>query len=186
MYIQVSNNLVAGGSFALPKKYKLPDGSTTNGLKNFSASELKAIGIYPLIDASVVPEAWQEFVDSTYVVSENEVTVTNNYSSLSLAAYKQRKIAALYEDKNNQLDALVEGYSQLEVATWPAIQADVLQFGVDASVGAAMQVAIDTSGYDAQGLSDLLLPRIQAQATIYAARKTEAGAIMAAVDHASV
>ena len=186
MYIKVSNNQVTGGSFELPNKYKLPDGSTTNGLKDFMVAELIAIGIYPLVDNSPTPEKWQEFIDSTYVIGAAAVTVTNNYSSLSLDAYKQRKIDALYEDKNSQLDQLVAGYSQLEVATWPAIQADILQYGIDATVGAAMQGAIDTSGYDAPSLEALLLPRIQQQATILSDRKTQAEAIMAAGTHLEV
>ena len=169
-----------GTAFTLPKNLKLADGSTVANAPSLSDADLEALGVYKVIETP--RQAWE--VLDTYTTAGGVATEVS--ATIPLEEYKVRKVSALYEDKNRQLDALVEGYSQLEIATWPAIQADILQYGIDSSVGVAMQQAIDTSGYDAPSLEALLLPRIQAQATIYTARKAEATAIMAAGTHLEV
>lgn len=180
-HIKVSSNAVVGSPFTLAKNYTKEDGTTITNVKNLTVAEKVAIGLYPVVEPATAAE-WETQV--VYTIGAEEVTVSHTAEPLEV--YKQKKIAALYEQKNQELDALVEGYSRLEVATWPSIQADVLAYGIDSSIGLAMQQAIDTSGYDAAGLAALLLPRIQAQATILAERKAEATAIMAASTHVEV
>ena len=172
--------LTGGTAFTLPKNLKLADGSTIANAPSLSDADLVALGVYKVIETP--RQAWE--VLDTYTTAGGVATEVN--ATTPLEEYKVRKISALYADKNRQLDALVAGYSQLEIATWPAIQADVLAYGSGGVVGIAMQAAIDTSGYDAQSLEALLLPRIQAQATILAERKAEATAIMAAATHVEV
>ena len=179
-HIKVSSNVVVGQPFTLAKNYVAPDGSTVTNVASLSVAEKVAVGLYPFVD--VAHAEWE--TDVTYTV--NAENVTASYVAIPLADYKQQALAKVYEQKNAELDKLVEGYSQLEVATWPAIQADVAQYGVDGTVGVAMQQAIDTSGYDAAGLAALLVPRINQQATILAERKAMATAIMAAGTHAEV
>jgi len=187
MYIKVENNQVTGGPTTVPNTLTLADGSVITNAGSLSEAELIEQGYYPLVDISLVVElAYHTFVSRDYVIEADRVTMQNNHVMLGLDEYKARKIAAAYQAANNQLDSLVQGYSQLEVATWPMIQADVLAYTATAVVGSYMQAAIDTSGYTAQGLADLLLPRFAEQAAIMATRKTAVEAIMLAADHAAV
>jgi len=187
MYIKVENNQVTSGPTTVPNTLTLADGSVITNAGSLSEVELISQGYYPLVDISPVVElAYHTFVSRDYVIEADHVTMQNNHVLMDLAEYKERKIAAAYQAANNRLDTLVEGYSQLEVAIWPMIQADVLDFTATAVVGSYMQAAIDTSGYTAQGLADLLLPRFAEQAAIMATRKIAVEAIMLAADHAAV
>jgi len=187
MYIKVENNQVISGPTTVPSTLTLTDGSVITNAGSLSEVELIEQGYYPLVDISLVVElAYHTFVSRDYMIEADRVTMQNNHVMLGLDEYKARKVAQAYASANNQLDTLVEGYSQLEVATWPMIQADVLAYTATAVVGSYMQAAIDTSGYTAQGLADLLLPRFAEQAAIMATRKTAVEAIMLAADHAAV
>ena len=180
MHIKVSNNAVEGLPFTLAKNYVTPEGATITNVLSLSATEKVALGLYPYI--AVAHAAWETVV--AYAINAADVTAT--FTAMPLADYKLQEVDAAYRVANRALDALVAGYSQLEVATWPAIQADILAYGVDGTVGAAMQGAIDSSGYDAAGLAALILPRIQQQADIYVDRKAQVVAIMAAATHSEV
>ena len=186
MYIKVSNNLVTSGSFALPKKYKLPDGSTTSGLKNFTAAGLRAIGIYPLVDNSPAPAAWELFDSAAYSVGADVVTLTNSYSVIPLADYKQQAIQKVYQQSKQVMDAQTVGYSQAEIATWPAIQADVIAYNATTAIGAALQQAADTSAYSVAEVSAIITPKIAVQIAALSKRATLVTSINAAVDHAAV
>jgi len=187
MYIFVENGVVVGNPTSVPRNLEKADGSVVTNAGGLSQSELIALGYYPLVDISEVLDlAYHTFVEKVYVVESERVTVSNTHALVPLEIYKQQKVAMAYQDINSQLDQLTQGYSQLEVATWPMIQADVLAFTASAVIGSYMQAAIDTSGYTAQGLADLLLPRFAEQAAIMATRKTAVEAIMLAADHAAV
>jgi len=170
----------------LPYTYRLDDGSMQSGFDRLTdAKRISLAGVYPLVETQTI-EPWQSKSLPVYEYTATECSVTYTLTDKPLEIYKQEKIAAAYQAANNQLDSLVQGYSQLEVATWPMIQADVLAFTASAVIGQYMQAAIDTSGYTAQGLADLLLPRFAEQAAILATRKTTVEAIMLAADHAAV
>lgn len=182
---------VENGQFAFETSIqgtlKLAGGAVIANFNKLSEAEKITYGYYPLEDQTPVFDArFNTAVLPTYTVLAAKVTVAYAVVESPLETYKQQEIAKAYAAANSQLDQLVEGYSQLEVATWPAIQADVLAYGTSGLVGAHMQRAIDSSGYDAEGLEALLLPRIQQQATILARRKADAEAIMAALTHAEV
>ena len=170
----------------LPRNLK----TETNTIINFDklpAAELKAHGYLPITDETVpYDNKYMSLGAPAYAVGEDNVVLTHPIITMDLLMYKQQKIAQAYEAANKALDALVAGYSQLEVATWPAIQADILAYDATGTVGAAMQGAIDSSGYDAADLAALILPRIQQQADIYVDRKAQVVAIMAAATHSEV
>jgi len=186
LYAKITNAEVTSIG-KLPKVFKTPEGSNISNFNLMSDPEVKAYGFLPVADLTpAFVAAYNTLSLPVYTIEADRVTLLYTVTQKDILEYKQEKIAAAYQAANNQLDSLVQGYSQLEVATWPMIQADVLQFGVDGSVGSYMQAAIDTSGYDAQGLADLLLPRFAEQAAIMTTRKTVVEAIMLAADHAAV
>jgi len=182
-FAKVESDIVVETFIQLPRNLVTPEGVISNFNK---LTDVAAYGYYLIVDQRQVPEAWQERVNVVNSVVGNTVEVTCDLADTPLEGYKAQKITKAYANANNQLDSLVEGYSQLEVATWPMIQADVLAFTATAVIGSYMQAAIDTSGYSAQGLADLLLPRFAEQAVILATRKTAVEAIMLAADHAAV
>ena len=172
--------------FALPRIFKLDDGSTiTNFHKLTDEERINLAGVFPVVEAQTLSK-WQARHTPVYVFSATKATVTYTVTDMPLADYKKQEVDRVYKAANKALDALVAGYSQLEVATWPAIQADILAYDATGTVGAAMQGAIDSSGYDAADLAALILPRIQQQADIYVDRKAQVVAIMAAATHAEV
>ena len=179
-YVQVIDAEVIGSPFTLPRNFIKPDGATIVNIASLSAEEKVAIGLYPYI--AEAHAAWETV--AAYAINAENVTAT--FTAMPLADYKKQEVNKVYASANVELDALVAGYSQLEVATWPAIQADILAYGVDGTVGTAMQGAVGSSGYDAAGLAALILPRIQQQADIYVDRKAQVVAIMAAATHSEV
>ena len=186
LYAKITNAEVTSIG-KLPKIFKTNKGANISNFNLMSDSEVKAYGFLPVVDTTpAFVAAYNTLSLPAYTIEADQVTLLYTVTQKDILEYKQEKIAAAYQAANNQLDTLVQGYSQLEVATWPMIQADVLAFETTGVIGSYMQAAIDTSGYSAQGLADLLLPRFAEQATILAARKTAVEAIMLAGTHSEV
>jgi len=170
----------------LPFNYKLNDGTTQIGFDRLTdAARIALAGVYPLVEAQTI-EAWQSKSSPTYDYTATECLVTYTLTDTPLDLYKQQKIGAVYQAAKELLDAQAEGYGLAEIATWPAISADVVAYNIDATVGVAMQAALDTSSYDAAGLAAVLTPRINKQLSILANRAALSFAINAAADHAAV
>jgi len=186
MYIKVENNQVNGGSFELPKKYRLPDGAMTYSLDQYSLQQLKDIGIFPLVDNSPTVRPYDDYIDSVYTINEDFVELVNNYVVRDLALYKKQRIGIAYNTAKELINSQSEGYALAEIATWPAIQSEVLVYNVDSTdIGAALQSAADSSAYSVAELSSMLTPRITLQMSIIANRAALVSAINGAADHAA-
>ena len=173
--------------FALPRTFKLDDGSTvTNFDRLTDAERISLAGVFPVADTLVLG-VWQTKSLPVYTFSATEATVTYTVADTLLTDYKQQAIAKVYAAAKALLDAQAEGYSAVEVADWPAIQADVAAYNLDnTNIGVAMQAAADSSAYDIAGLSAMITPLIAYKAEVQADRKAKVVAIMAAATHSEV
>ena len=181
LHIKVSNNAVEGLPFTLAKNYVTPEGVTITNAASLTAVEKVAIGLYPYI--AVAHAAWETVV--SYAVNAGDVTAT--FTAMPLAEYKKQVIKDTYAAAKALLDAQAEGYSAVEIADWPAIQADVAAYNLDnTNIGVAMQAAADSSAYDIAGLSAMITPLIAYKAEVQADRKAKVVAIMAAATHSEV
>ena len=181
MHIKVSNNTVEGLPFTLARNYVTPEGVTITNIQSLTAVEKVAIGLYPYV--AVAHAAWETVV--AYAINAENVTAT--HTAMPLADYKQQVIKGTYAAAKALLDAQAEGYSTVEIADWPAIQADVAAYNLDnTNVGVAMQVAADSSAYDVAGLAAMITPLIAYKVAVQADRKAQVVAIMAAATHSEV
>ena len=118
--------------------------------------------------------------------SDTAVTVTYTVVDIPLAEYKQRKIAKAYHTAKRILDTHADGYSLAEVATWPAIQADVIAYNTSGAIGAALQQAAYVSAYTVAEVAAIVTPKIAVQVAALSDRAAAVAAILEADDHASV
>lgn len=95
---------------------------------------------------------------------------------------KSDAIAQIYGAVKSKLDEQSEGYSATEVATWPALQAEIAQYNADETIGPAMQAVIARGRLSADGLSALLTPKINYQNLLLAKRDDGVERISAITD----
>ena len=172
--------------FALPRTFKLDDGSTiTNFDKLTDAERISLAGVFPVVEAQTL-DAWQSKSLPMYAFSATEATVTYTLVGQPLADYKKQAIQKVYQASKQEMDAQTLGYSQAEVATWPAIQADVIAYNATTAIGAALQQAADTSAYTVAEVAAIITPKIAVQVAALTKRATLVTSINAAADHAAV
>jgi len=177
----VNNEVVRVGR--LPNSFETSQLGVILNFHLLSDAKLKTYGFYPIVDNT--PAFDGRYVSKTtpaYTVGVDAVVLTHALKTKDILAYKQKVIAAVYTKAKTLLDLQASGYSFAEIATWPAIQADVVAYNATTVVGAALQAAADASAYDVAGIAALLTPRIAVQASILANRKALVEAINAAVD----
>lgn len=92
---------------------------------------------------------------------------------------RKTKIEAVYSICQQRLDALSAGYAQSEIATWPAMRAEIVRYNADGSVGPTMQAVIDLGRHTAQTLAAALTPRIGYQTACLANREAHVLALLA-------
>jgi hypothetical protein len=80
------------------------------------------------------------------------------------AYVRQTKIAEAYRLCKQKLDALSTGYAQSEIATWPMMRAEVLQYNTGGTIGSVMQSVIALGRHTAQTLAAALTPKITYEA----------------------
>ena len=185
-YAKIVEGIVASVG-DLPRNLK----TGTNTIINFdklAASELKAHGYLPVTDVTVpYNKKYMSLGPPEYTTGVDSVVLIHQIVTMDLLMYKQQEIRKAYQAAKQIMDAQTAGYSQAEVATWPAIQVAVVAYNADnLAIGAALQQAADTSAYTVAELAAMLTPRITVQATAISDRATAVAAILAAVDHASV
>lgn len=156
--------------------------SVSLGSSDFDNGEYR---IMPVVEASV--DLRFNTIESTnYTRNSNDVTEIHTVVETSLATYKQQRIAEVYRKAAFLLNQSTEGRSSVEIAAWPLLKADIVQYNIDASVGSAMTEAIATSSYDAAALVAYLTPKIAQESAILLNRKTHTEAILLLETHINV
>ena len=124
---------------------------------------------YPVIEANTFDPAYQ-YGWPHYSVNEGSVTVIYTIMDKDINGLKTEKISQIYEAVAGKLNSLTQGYSSAEIATWPLLQADIVKFNVDATIGSYMAQVIAQGVHSAAGLSAILTPKITLQNTLLTAR----------------
>ena len=136
--------------------------------------------IIPEIDETSFDPRYQTLGSRIEVIEAGQVRVNHPVTDKNLTVYIQERIAETYQIAKTKLDEQSPGYSDVEVATWPAMQADIVAYNADSTVvGPTMQAVIDQGTNTAAGLSALLTPKINYQGAVITARNTHVGALLA-------
>lgn len=179
-YIKRVADQAVGKPFTLPKNYIKDNGDVVTNVSNLSPEELSAIGLFEVIetesfnDVIHLPDGW------TYAFDAVSATVT--YPKKTLEQLQSDKIEKVYYLAKQLLDKEIIGRSLVEIATWPLLKEDIRQYNVNQNIGPYMQKALDTSQYDAQGLSAYLTPKINFESDVLTVRKTHTQAILSKVN----
>lgn len=181
LYAEILNSSIVSVR-KLPLSFTMGDGRTIINFNRLSDLELKAHGFLPVLDDTPAYDSDSVGLGApAYTVGAASVSMTHALVPLTLEQYRQKKIALVYGTVKALLNAQAEGYSQAEIATWPALQADVVAYNLDTNViGAALQAASDTSAYTVVQIAAILTPRIAVQVSALASRKAIVAALNAA------
>lgn len=183
MHIRQADNKIFN---TLPKSYRLADGRVITGFDKLTDSERIALAsIYPIVGEPILLP-WQSKENPVYSFTATGATVSYTVTDLSLEAYKQQRVSEVYTACKTILDSNSDWYAQVEIAQFPALQAEVTQYNVDGTVGSSMQTVISRGRHTAATLSLLLTPKIAIQNAALAARDTHVAAILALTTHQAV
>jgi len=121
-------------------------------------------------------------IDGVWVASDDVAvqSIIDSYDPLSYE--KEVAISKIYESVKSRIDQHSAGYSAAEIATFPALQSEIIEFNVSGLVGASMQDVIDRGRLTVQQLSDMLTPKITLQKALIAQRDVEVSLIQAETD----
>lgn len=178
-FIKVVDGAVVGAPFTLPKDYPLPSGGVASNVESLTATEKRALRLYPVVETLPDFDDRYQTCEPIYTLSAESVSLTYAVTDIALISLKQAAIAKAYRQCAGILDEQSKGYSVVEIATFPLIQAEILAFNATGSVGDMMQAVINRHHHSAQSLSDLLMPKITIQAEALLARDNHVVAIMA-------
>ena len=125
MYCQIKNGTITPFN-ALPFRVTLADGTTRTSLSELSASQLAAIGVYPVVGNQPEHDPnTQRLVGPTLALDGDHVTATWTVESLStediatiLAAAKAAKIAEIQAASDAAIASLESGYTQGEIKSF--------------------------------------------------------------------
>jgi hypothetical protein len=177
-YIKVANGATVGVPFTLPMNYQADDGSITNNIADCPLAVKLALGLYPVIETLPVFDARYQSCTPVYAVHADYVGLSYSVADRPLEVLKQEAIAEVYRHCAEVLDAQSVGYSVVEIATFPLMSAEIVEFNASGSVGNMMQAVISRGRHTAESLSALLSPKISAQNAALQQRDERVAAIM--------
>lgn len=168
-YAKIENNRIIP-NISLPYSLLLSDGSLLCGFNCLSLEELKTYNYYELVNVtpsyddrlSYLGEATYTIINdinniATHIQEEYEII---NYSITEL---KSKAITSTYQKCLSFLDKQSEGYSAVEISSFPIIQAEIVKYNLDGTIGDSMQHIINRGRHTASTLSSLLTPKILMQ-----------------------
>lgn len=99
-----------------------------------------------------------------------------------LQAQRLMLVDQVWSTASRLLDAQAAGYSIVEVAQWPFLVTEVTAYLSSGVVGPYMQAVVDRGRHTAETLATMLLPKMQYQRAVFAARDAHLTAIEACQD----
>lgn len=177
-YAKVENNNITP-HVSLPSSLLLENGDLLCGFNALSLNELKQYGFYELVDITPAFDNRLSYLgEPTYTVESDRITVEYELHDYSLAELKKRAITAAYAECENTLNQYSQGYSMAEIATFPAMQTEILTYLETGVVGVGMQGVINRRRHTAESLTAVLMPKITAQQTALLERDNHVSVIM--------
>lgn len=137
--------------------------------------------IVPYIDNTPAYDSrFQVLGDAVVSVAGDSVTAIRPVSHVPVAQYVQQRVDEVVNRAIALLNDQAAGYSQIQIAAWPQIQADVIAYNADnANIGPAMQNAMIESSLDAAALAGLITPKINFKNAVFTNRNAHIAAIKA-------
>lgn len=166
----------------LPSIYKKPQGGTVANIDRMSNEDLiERLGIYPVIGEPEL-QWWQSKSDPQYTFTETEAVISYTVADMPFNERQNSLMGQVYAQARSLIASQEQGYAQSEIATWPMMRAEVMQYNVDATVGPYMQLVVDESTYDAASLAAMLTPKVTFYDDVIAERNNKVQAIKDAED----
>lgn len=162
-FVKVINGLPTGTPFTLPTNYLTDDGNIIPNVALLPPEEKLIAGLWPVGEAIPTFDARYQTIEPDYILNTDHVLLVYVVNNIPLDELKQTAIKKAYAKCAATLDAQTVGYSQVEVATFPLIQAEIVAFNAAGEVGAMMQAIISRGRHTGETLSALLTPKIVIQ-----------------------
>jgi len=178
-HIRVESGVVSGVPFTLATNYAAPDGSTVLNVSLLTVDERVAIGLYPVVETLPVSDERYQTCAPIYTINADHVALTYDVTERTLADVQQAKIAEVYAHCRSILDAASAGYSPVEIASFPALQHEIISYSANAVTGPYMQSVINRGRHTADSLSAALTPKIALEQAALTARDNHVAAILA-------
>lgn len=185
-FVKVVNGGVVSNPFTLPLNYICENGETALSVELLSLAEKLAIGLYPVVEAAPTFDARYQTLNPVYTVLSESVTLSYTVQDTPLADLRQKAIKLSYRQCKDTLDKHSEGYSPVEIATFPVIQSELMKYNVTGEVGGVMAAIIARGWHTAATLSALLTPKITIEQNALRLRGDNVVFIMGATDLASL
>ena len=126
--------------------------------------------------------AYQSLSAPTYIYSDGVVVASYTVLSKSPVEIKFEKIKEVYAECARILDLFIEGYSKAEIALFPLIQQDIVQYQAKGIIGVYMQQVLARGRHTVESLLAVVTPKMQISASALQTRDDHLKAIEAITD----
>lgn len=186
-YVKVESGVVVSHPFTLPQNYVNSDGSTTHNVELLSDEEKRSIGLYRVVEFALDYDERIQKAEPVWTVTDSVVELTYNISMLPIDLVKQAYIDKAYRKSQAELNKITEGYSAIEIATFPILQAEVKNYNKTGVVGPTLeQAVIDSRIHTLESLVALITNKIAIQSYILEQRNEVVARIKNAVTHSEI
>jgi hypothetical protein len=172
-FIKVVDGEVVGKPFTLPENYITDTGEVVMNVRLLTFPEKRRYGLYPV--TQYVTAYNEEIQQSTplYTIRKTSVELRYEITNISLDDLRSRAATAIYGRCAATLNAQAVGYSVVEIASFPIIQAEIRRYKLTGNLGPAMQAVIQRGRHTAETLCALLEPKIRIQEWALATRDAD-------------
>lgn len=180
LYVKVKQGAVVSSPEPLPRTFVTESGQSISNFDKLSQAEVKQHGFYEVIDSRPIIDARiQVYGESVYTVHQGSVSMTCGVVDIPVETLRAAAIEEAYMIARGKLDEGAEGYSKIQVAAWPGIQRDVVEYGASKAVGADMQEAMNESGLTADTLAAVIAPKVQFKNEVFRVRNSHIAVLKA-------
>lgn len=180
-HIRVDAGVAVGLPFTLPQTYRRPDGVEVPYVAVLSVAERIGHGLYPVVSMPPPPfDARWQTATPLFAVAADHVVLHYAIGTRPVNDVRSERIDEAYDRCRAILDGLSSGYAHAEIATWPAMQAEIAAYNADPTqVGPTMQAVIARGRHTAASMAAVLTPKMAIQSAALAARDAHVAAIQA-------
>jgi hypothetical protein len=164
-YIHVKDDVIVGTPFTLPQDYLTESGDKVSNIQTLPDKEKEKYGLYPVVETVYNYDSRYQYCEPVFRFDTESKKVSLGYviKNIDINELKERVIEKAYNCCKETLDELAKGYSHVEVASFPILQQEILEFNKSSSVGPLMQSIIRRSRHTASSLSLSLTAKIVKQ-----------------------
>jgi len=177
-YITVQQGTIKSTPHDCFTKVKLPDGQIITNFDKLTDSEKAQYGEFKYVESlPTINREMQWYTDKQVTISATTVNVTYAVGNKPIEECKRIQIEKVYRKAKELLDISAGTRSSVEIADWPLLKQDILQYLEDSTVGPMLLNAINRSNYDVNGLVTTFLPKISYENDIITTRSAHTAVI---------